>query len=542
MSQGNHQGELVLHNATVLTVDSNFSVAEAIIIRNGTITDVGTNSEILARASKDAAYVDVGGRTVIPGLIDSHVHLYNLAVNAPRVQLFECRSISDVLAAIGERAKRSQPGEWVLASSGWHESMLAENRLPTRDELDEVAPHNPVFIPRGGHVGSANSLALELGGIDEDTPDPPGGLIVREVNSRRPTGVLLETAAFNLRKLPPLPSLETEKKLLKDAMGILNSYGIVSTLEPGLNQAQIALYEDLRASGDLTLRLDLMYRANNLEETKTGLSYIDFPNDEMLRFVGIKFMLDGGIEGARLSEPYRIVPGEQNDPNYHGLFILPPGGEPEFIECLKLVAKAGLQAQSHGVGDDGIDLIVRSYEAVNTEIPIRDLRWVVMHVHLPREDALQKMIDHGMLATVQDQSVLLGANMVKWWGRERANFAAPTRLLLDKGIVVGGGTDAPILPIDPFICMWWMVTRKTLQGDLLGLEQAITAREALELYTINNAKIMGVEHARGSIEPGKMADIAILTDNPLSIPADSIRDIRALMTIVGGNIVYRNGL
>lgn len=531
----------ILRNGNILTVDEAFSVAQGASIRDGRFETVGTNEEVLSTATADSRIIDLGGRTAVPGLFDSHLHLYMTAMEAPRVPLIECRSIADVQKAVAERAAITPPGEWIIARMGWHESLLEENRLPTRDELDAAAPDNPVFVPRGGHVGSANTKALALAGIDEETIDPRGGLIVREVGSRRPTGLLLETACYMLRKaLPSPPPAETEKALLRDAMALLNSYGIVATMDPGLNAHQISLYEDLREAGEITVRTDLMYRTNNLADTEVGVGYAGFRDDDLLRYVGVKFMLDGGVEGARHYQPYQIVPGEQNEPGYRGLSLLPPGGEPEFVECLKLVAKAGMQVQTHGVGDEAIDTIVRSYLAAAEEVPIRDLRWTVMHMHNAPETIFEKMREGGIHVTVQDQSVLLGANKVKWWGRERAEWSTPIRRMIDEGILVGGGTDAPILPIDPFICMWWMVTRNTLQGDCLGPDQAITAREALELYTINNARIMGVENDRGSIAAGKLADLAVLSQNLLDVPGEQIRNTKALMTILSGKIVFQD--
>lgn len=527
--------DTILHNGHIVTVDSSFSVVQAVAIRGDRFTATGSDAEVLACAGPDTRIIDLGGKTAIPGLFDSHLHLCYTALEAPRVPLIDCRSIADVQAAIAARVAATPKGEWIIARMGWHESLLKENRLPTRDELDAVAPDNPVFVPRGGHVGCGNSRAFELAGISEDTIDPPGGLIVREVGSKRPTGLLLEAACYLLRgKLPPP---QAEKDLLRDAMRLLNSYGIVATMDPGLNAHQIGLYEDLRDRGEVTVRTDLMFRAYNLEDTKVGTA-IDFRNDDYLRYVGVKFMLDGGVEGALHYAPYQIVPGEQNDPEYRGMSLLPAGGEPEFVEALKLVARAGLQAQTHGAGDRCIDTIVRCYLAAAEDTPIRDLRWTVMHLHNPTEEVFGRIREGGILVTVQDQSVLLGANKVKWWGRERAEWSTPIRRMIDEGLLVGGGTDAPILPVDPFISMWWMVTRKTLQGDCLGPDQRITAREALELYTINNARIMGVEHLRGSIVPGKLADLAVLSQNPLEVPADAIRDTRALMTLLGGRVVF----
>ena len=223
------------------------------------------------------------------------------------------RSVADVKQACASRVARTPPGQWVTASSGWHESILAEGRMPTRHELDPVSPNNPVFIPRGGHVVTVNSKALELAGITRDTPNPPGGTIVRDANGEA-TGMLLQNAANLVRRvLPPPPANMAE--LLKLAMRELNSYGIVGVVEPGVNEQQIALYRAVHDAGEMTVRTDVLYRAMRKADVEKGIAALKAQqNSDMLRFVGIKFPLDGGVEGGRMSWPYRIVPGEQTDP------------------------------------------------------------------------------------------------------------------------------------------------------------------------------------------------------------------------------------
>jgi hypothetical protein len=266
-------------------------------------------------------------------------------------------------------------------------------------------------------------------------------------------------------------------------------------------------------------------------------------NDDWLRFVGVKFPLDGGVEGGRMSQPYRVVPGEQNDPAYRGVLLLPPGGEAEYVDGLKAVAEAGLQAQTHAVGDETIDLIVRAYGRVAKEVrPVADLRWAIMHIFMPSDAALAGMRELGIAATAQNHPVLLGHNQRRWWGDERAAYAIPIRKMLDAGVLTGGGTDGPVVPVDPFLSLWWMTTRGTLNGYKLGPEHAISAAEALRLYTIDNARIMGVDRDRGSIEVGKLADLAVLSQDILSVPPEEIRGTRALMTLVGGREVFRSGM
>ena len=535
--------DIILRNGRVRTLDGALATVEAVAIRDGRFVAVGDNASVTAQAGPGTRVVDLGGRTVVPGLIDSHIHQQWVGLNLPAVRLLDARSIADVQRAIAERVAHTAPGAWVVASSGWHESILAEGRMPTRWELDAVSPDNPVMIPRGGHVVTVNSRALERAGIARDTPNPTGGVIVRDPATGEATGVLLETAAYFARQVaPPFPPPQEMGRLLREAMRELNGYGIVAVVDPIVDESGIAVYRRLREAGEVTVRTDLLYYARDKTETERGVAaMLAETSDDMLRFAGIKFMLDGGVEGARLREPYRIVPGEQPRPDYHGLLMTPPGGEDEFVEALTLVAEAGLQAQTHGVGDEAIDLIVRAYARVNDAIPIRDLRWTLMHAFLPSDAALRTMAAIGILATVQDHPVLLGHNQRRWWGDERAARAIPIRTLIDAGLLVGGGTDGPVVPVDPFLSMWWMVTRQTLNGYTLGPGEAISATEALQLYTINNARILGVADERGSIEPGKRADLAVLSQDILSVEPDRIRETRALLTMVGGKVVHRDG-
>jgi predicted amidohydrolase YtcJ len=535
--------DTILRNGKIYTVDKAFGTAQAVAIRDGRFTAVGDEATVMKEAGPNTQVIDLGGRTVIPGLTDTHLHQSMAAVNQPAVQLIEERSIADVQKRLSERAASTPPGEWIVASSGWHESLLKEGRLPTRYELDAAAPNNPVFIPRGGHVVAINSKALEIAGITKDTKNPPGGVIVRDPATGEATGVLLESAAFFARKVqPPPPAPEKLVELMKSQMQALNAMGIVSVVEPGLDERLFALYQRMRDAGEITVRTDLLYRAITPDQVRKGLAFKSMKNDDMLRFVGFKFLLDGGVEGARMREPYRIVPGEQPDADYRGLMLLPPGGEEEWGQALQLVADAGLQAQTHAVGDETIDTVVRTYAKVNAARPIRDLHWTVMHIFLPSDAALKTMADIGIMATVQDHAVLLGHNQRRWWGDERAAYAIPIRKIIDAKIMTGGGSDGPVVPFDPFQSMWWMTTRQTLNGYALGPEQAITPREALTLYTINNAIIMGVEKDRGSIETGKLADLVVLSKDILTVPRDEIRDTKAMMTLLGGKVVHRVGI
>lgn len=382
--------DLILHNARIHTVDKAFSTARAVAIRGERIVAVGEEADVLKHAGPDTQRIDLGGRTMVPGLIDNHLHMAFAALNRPAVKLLVARSVADVQRAIGERVAATPSGRWVVASSGWHESLLAEGRLPTRHELDRVSPDHPVFIPRGGHVVAVNSRALSLAGITKDTPNPKGGVIVRDPADGEATGVLLESAAYFVRRVvPPPPDPAEHARLLKETMRELNGHGIVSVIDPGVDDRTVAIYAGLRDAGEMTIRTDLLYRALAKEQVQKGLAHTALRADDMLRFAGIKVPLDGGVEGARLYEPYRIVPGEQPDEKYRGVLLLPPGGEDEYVEGLRLAAAANVPVQTHAVGDETIDVILRAYERVNAETPLKGRRWAIMHVFLPSAGAIR---------------------------------------------------------------------------------------------------------------------------------------------------------
>ncbi|MFB6221711.1 MAG: amidohydrolase [Halolamina sp.] len=532
--------DTVLVDGDVLTVDDEFSTAEAVAVRDGRILAVGTTAEIRELAGPETAEIDLAGRTAIPGLIDSHCHLRQVGMDLERVTFHDARSIADVLDAVEEAAAETPDGEWVQASWGWHESQLAEDRLPTRDELDQVAPDNPVFIPRGGHVAVLNSAAFDRVGIDAETADPDGGTIVRDPETGRASGAVLENARTELVE-PVLPDrgYEEFRADITRGMAELNSRGVTAVLEPGVEPDVMRAYQSVAAQDEATLRVDALVRVYEADDvTAHARPFARGFGDEFLKVGGVKYMLDGGVEGARLSEPYEVVEGVQEQDDFHGHYLWPPGGEAELVEMFRRAAEYGHQVQTHVVGDEAIGTLLDAYEAVDEEIDIAPLRWTAMHLFLPTDEHLERMDDLGVLATLQNHSTYLGRNMEKLWGQQRAERAIPLRTVVDSPVPAGGGTDAPVVPWYPFDSLWWMTSRETVTAGELGPEEALSREEALRLWTRGSAYTMAWEDELGSIEAGKRADIAVLDTPYLDCSPAELRETTVELTMVGGDIVH----
>lgn len=531
--------EKILYNGKIITVDQNFSIADSAAIRGGKLLKVGKKKDIDHYILPNTDLIDLKGKTVIPGLIDSHIHVYDMGIMLDWVNLSNVKLISELLSSIQKATERAPSDEWVICSWTWHESQLKEKRMPTCWELDKVSPDNPVFIPRGGHVCVVNSKALKLAGITHSTPNPKGGTIVKD-NKGKPNGLLLENARNLVEDC--LPEIDSETRLsgIIKANSELNSMGITAVFEAGLLKDGIRQYMELWRKNNLTVRTDMaLYILNgDMEYLNIADSfYRDYGND-YLKIGAIKFLADGGIEGAYLKEPYRLVPNAQTDMEYRGKWFF-DGRESDFQDMLMYCAKNKWQVQIHIVGDATLSKVLKICEEVDKKNSIADLRWTVMHCNLPDDKAIKKMKRLKMVVTVQGHPILLGYNMLKWWGKKRANYSIPIKTLLKHGCVVGGGTDAPVLPYDPFLTMWWMVTRKTLTTkEPLGKEQAISIKDALRLYTIGSAKTMFWEDKIGSIEEGKLADLVVLDRDILSIPIEEIKNINIEMTMLGGEVVY----
>jgi predicted amidohydrolase YtcJ len=526
--------DLLLHNGRVVTVDREFSFAEAIAIKDDRIVAVGTDAELVELAGPRTESVDLHGHMALPGFIDSHCHPYPVGQRELKVNLMECRSIADVLAALETRVAQTPPGHWVEAGLGWREEWLAEQRLPTLAELDRVAPNHPVYLPHLGYMVVLNSAALRAAGITRATEDPNGGSIGRDATGE-PNGVLIGIPAFRpVERIIPQPNLEQRLECLRFMCRQNAGWGKTGAVDAGLYAADIRTYQVLRDRGELTVRTNTMFRPDTtlpLDEVLDSLrawGVVTGFGDDMLRLGGVKLFVDGGIEGALLREPYAA------DPTYYGQHATPP----DVMRAIcRLAAQLGWTMGVHACGGAAIDLLLDIYEDVDRDIPIRDRRWVLFHAFHPTARNIDQVLRLGVVVGVQ-QTLLynLAPNFAKYWGPERVSTANPQRTWLDHGVPLAGGIDGTPFPI--LLAIWSSVTRATRDAGVVGPEQRITREQAIRMYTIGSAYQTFDERTKGSLEPGKLADVIVLDRDILRCAEDEIKDAQVLLTLLGGRPVH----
>lgn len=524
---------LVLYNAKVITVDSEFSLAEAVAISGDRIVAVGTSAQMKAIAGPATRLLDLKGQTLLPGLMDNHLHG---AGGGPGVDLSRARSLADVAAALAARVKSVKPGELILSNSDWHEAQLKEQRLPLRDELDRIAPGNPVILVRGGHEYILNSAALARSNITEQTAEPAGGRITRYADGRL-NGELVD-AARTLVRLPPRAITPNDQRVARVAdYKRLNAVGLTTVRHPGISVADYRMLQEIQ-KGEPTMRLNvLMSTAINTDPNPPPLlsSGIEMgEGDEWLRVGGVKLAVDGGFEGGLMRDPYEEPWGERK--TFRGLQTV---DTERFVAAVRSFNQQDWRVATHAVGDAAIDLVLNAYEKANAERPIGGRRWSIEHAFIGRPDHLPRMRALGLAISAQNHLYLAGPSLVKYWGAARAGMTTPVKMYLDAGLPVSSGTDAPVVPYPPLWTIFHFVTRDTITGGVLGPGQRVSREQAIRMATINNAWLMMEEQDKGSIETGKLADLIVLNEDPLTCPEPRLRDAQVMMTIVGGRTVFQ---
>jgi predicted amidohydrolase YtcJ len=533
--------DLVLINGKILTMDDRSSVVEAVAILDGKILATGSSASIRSAIGTRTRVLDLAGKTVIPGVIDTHVHFKAAGLSEYVVSMNRAKTVVEALDAIKTFAAGKKPGEWIIGSA-WHPpSQLAEKRYLTKQEIGGVAPNNPVYLRTVGHFSMANGLALQKAGVDKSTPNPSGGSFERDASGEL-TGVLVETAIDQVEKAVPPWSEADEIRQFKIAEGILNSFGITSAVEGATEARDIRTLQKIADSGEATLRAGLMFRPeppadmSAWEAIMSGNGVSSGFGDDWLKFAGIKIFYDGGM--TLKTALTRDVYPDSHD-NYHGIAQQTPERLKQLVSiCNRYNWRVGV----HVVGDLGIDHVLDAFEAADGEKSIRDRRFILIHASLIRPEQMARARRLGVRVDLQNVFMWdKAATVERFLGRATADRAVPTKTLIDKmGIdSLGAGTDFPVNPINPFLNMYIMVTRKDPNGNVYGASEAISREQALRLYTSAAARYTFDEARKGTLEPGKLADLVVLSADYVTVPEDQIKDIKADVTIVGGKVVFQ---
>lgn len=551
--------DIVIRNARVITVDHRFSIAQAIAIKADKIVAVDDNRRISKYIGKQTKVVDAKGKTVMPGLYDSHVHSAKASVSTLGGGAPYIKSIAEAQQWIREQAAKKPAGSWIVLERVYA-TRMKEMRLPTKAELDEAAPNHPVLW-NSGPVAVVNSKALELSNITRDTPNPTPGEIVKDPKTGEPTGILRNAATLlknptSTRQATP----QEQRDSLKHLHHLYNEQGITSIGERRTETSAIDLFRDLEKTGELTVRvnctrlmdpvgktfdeavkkLDELTQTNNKVYGPTGVG------DDWVRIGPFKIFLDGGmlIGTAYMREPWGVTDIYQiTDPTYRGqLFI-----KPELLHQLYAeAARRGWQLTAHCVGDAALDTLLDCYEDLNKSMDISKRRFLATHANFVDEKNLDRCAKLGVIADVQPAWLYKDADALhKVLGERRMEKFFPLKSWFKHHIIVGGGSDHMVQldsiestnPWNPWLGMWVALTRHTERGSTDKPEQRLTREEAIRFYTINNCYLNFEETKKGSLEPGKYADLIMIDRDILHCPVDDVRSTKVLMTMVGGKVV-----
>jgi predicted amidohydrolase YtcJ len=551
--------DLIVHHAKIVTADPQFSLRQAMAIKDGRIISLGTDEQILANKGPNTQLLDGQGHTLLPGLIDSHVHPSAAAMIEFDHPIPEMESIDDVLAYVKDRAKAVGEGNWIVIEQVFI-TRLKEQRYPTRDELDAAAPKNPVLFSTGPDA-SLNTLALTLSGIDKDfhVTDGGPGFAEKDATTNDPTGILRGCTRYVKSKSADKSPTEEDRyrrtiELFKD----YNATGLTTVCDRAAEPDAIARHIKMRDAKDLTVRLAISEHVatiGSLESIEHHIHQIGQSplrkDDPMLRLIGIKTFLDGGMltGSAYMLEPWGVSKIYSiKDPTYRGVLLIPA---PRVFPIAKAAAEAGLQFTAHSVGDGAVRLLLDTYEQLEKELPpgaLQATRPCITHCNFVDPADIPRFHHLGVIADVQPVWLYLDARTLDaQFHNDRLSRFQPLHDLFDAGAIIGGGSDhmqkigarRAINSYDPFLGMATTVTRNARWFDHpLHPEEALSREQMIRMYTINNAYLLFKEHQVGSLEVGKFADFILIDTDVLTCPAEKIAETKVLKTYLGGKQVF----
>lgn len=531
--------DMVLRNGKIVTVDGSFSIKQAVAIKDGRILAVGSDRDVRILTGPRTRVIDLAGHTVIPGLIDSHIHATVAGVSwDAELHWEQLSSLADGLKLIAKAAQTQPAGSWIVVAGGWVPTQFAERRFPTRAELDAVAPNHSVYLQYLRQAALLNSTALKAVGITNQSTDPAGGKFPRDSKGEL-TGWLQGVPAWEYayHKIPKL-SLEQMHQSLRNCFRELNRFGLTSVGDlqgSEVTFAQRRLLADMARSGELTLRVNFYIDPNDggdeLEQVKLAAVEIkQLPQSDWFRFAGFAGTLVRGVGDSELLA----------DPE--GMAIA-SDAKAKFRRMVQFFAEGGYSFRLHVTQDNTARQLLDVIEQVNAATPLSRQRIAFAHLEDGSAETIERIKKLGAGITVQDRMALTGERLVELWGLEKARNVPPLRAMLNAGVPIGAGTDGfRSSNYSPMLSLWWLVTGKSVAGTAIrDKSQNVSREEALRMYTMGGAWFSADTQRKGSIEVDKLADLAVLNADYLTVPEEQIRSLESLLTMVGGRVVYSTG-
>jgi predicted amidohydrolase YtcJ len=557
-AQTDTPADLIIHNAKVVTVDAKFTIAEAVAVRGGKIVKVGKNADVLDQKGDKTRIIDAKGKTVLPGLYDSHVHPVGAALSEVGDPVPDLRSLPEVFDYIKKRAATTPEGQWIVLRYAFP-TRLKEARFPTKAELDEAAPKHPVLY-HAGPAGITNSMGLKVSGVTKDTKNPGTGVVVKDPVTGEPTGML--RSAYGVLKGVPGGgegvSAEKRRDAVKKLLSLYNEHGITSISDRNAGRGDLDLYLALQKADELTVRVNVARGfspggtrddiARRLDELpgKDGRGGPTGTGDEWVRIGPIKMFTDGGMLNGTAymrtpwpkGETYQVT-----EDDYRGLLFAK--AEQLAVVCEE-AAKRKWSVTSHSAGEGAMDVLLDAYELVDRITPIKDLRFCITHANFPSQLNLERCKKLGVCADVQPAWLYKdGHTLLKVLGPERMRWFQPYKSWMEY-TTIGGGSDHMLRfdpfdstnPWSPWLGIWETLTRKLERGGVHQPDEVLTREQAIRLYTINNCFLNREEKEKGSLEVGKLGDLILIDRDVLTCPVDDVKETKVLLTVVGGKVVY----
>lgn len=523
--------DLALINGKVITINANDVITQAITIKNGLIQAVGRTDELRSEIGNATQVVDLQGKAVTPGLIDAHNHLQVMGLLGTRFMAFvppEVKNIAELQDQLAKVVAQTPKGQWV---QGYYLA-LSEGRVPNRKDLDPVSPEHPVWImQQGGHFGVGNSAALRLAGITAATSDPSGGIVERDAQGE-PTGVFYNHRAMDLlRRVIPQYTTDTVRDNITTTQPTMAACGVTSFQDNNVRGVDVlSTYLEAGKRGNMLLRGAVYFTLEWPQDLDRALKEVEHYTDPYMRMAGFKFLIDGQAPTAYCHQPHNGVSWDM------------PTWEPQsFKQAVRALHDTGLQICVHCIGDAAVDLTLDAYEEAMNANPRPDPRHRIEHCVLSTPEATRRMKDLGIVVSTQPQFIRLSGD---YWptvfGEERMRRAIVTREWLDAGVHLALGSDAPTTPwYTPQITLAGAISRATVSNRVLEKGQCLTIQEALRAHTLGSAYAAHEEDIKGSIEVGKLADLAVWQGDPYTLSVQHLTQAQIAMTIVGGKVVYQ---